>query len=105
VLTGHTDNVGGLDFNMHLSQARAAAVAADLSQRCAIQADRITVKGMGPRVPVALERYRGQVVPRNRRVELSGSLMSEHLHPSLIRDSDIATAFRLPTAYVALRDR
>jgi OmpA-OmpF porin, OOP family len=70
VLTGHTDNVGGLDFNMHLSQARAAAVAADLSQRCAIQADRITVKGMGPRVPVASnDTEAGRA--KNRRVELS----------------------------------
>jgi OmpA-OmpF porin, OOP family len=70
VLTGHSDNVGGLDFNMHLSQARAAAVAADLKQTYGIQPGRITAKGLGPRVPVASnETEEGRA--KNRRVELS----------------------------------
>ncbi|MDT7950255.1 MAG: OmpA family protein [Acetobacteraceae bacterium] len=66
---GHTDNVGGFDFNMQLSKARAAAVVADLTRTYGISADRTTASGVGLQAPVApntTEEGRA----KNRRVEL-----------------------------------
>lgn len=66
---GHTDNVGGFDFNMQLSKTRAAAMVADLVRTYGIQADRMTASGVGLQAPVApntTEEGRA----KNRRVEL-----------------------------------
>jgi OOP family OmpA-OmpF porin len=70
VLTGYTDDVGGVDFNMRLSQARAEAVAADLIGTYGIQASRIRAKGLGSQAPVTSnDTEEGR--SKNRRVELS----------------------------------
>ena len=68
-MIGHTDNVGGFDFNMQLSNARAAAVANDLARTYGIPPARMVASGVGLQAPVAsntTEEGRG----KNRRVEL-----------------------------------
>jgi outer membrane protein OmpA-like peptidoglycan-associated protein len=68
-VVGHTDNVGGFDYNMALSQRRAAAVVKELISKHGVQAARLKPAGTGPLAPVApndTEEGRG----RNRRVEL-----------------------------------
>ncbi|MEO8276229.1 MAG: OmpA family protein [Thermoanaerobaculia bacterium] len=65
---GHTDDVGGDDFNLKLSDARARAVVAWLTAH-GISANRLSAKGFGetrPVVPNADDLSRA----RNRRVEL-----------------------------------
>jgi OOP family OmpA-OmpF porin len=49
---GHTDNRGGYQHNIKLSQARSQAVVKALIDR-GIEADRLTAKGFGPKVPIA----------------------------------------------------
>ncbi len=66
---GHTDNVGGFDSNMQLSQARAAAVAADLSRTYGIAATRLRASGVGLQAPVASNASEDGRA-KNRRVEL-----------------------------------
>lgn len=65
---GHTDNVGGAEANMKLSQERAQAVMAALVKR-GIAAGRMTAKGYGQTVPVADNRTEDGRA-KNRRVEL-----------------------------------
>lgn len=65
---GHTDNVGGDDYNLKLSDARAAAVRAWLVQH-GIEASRLASKGYGKTQPVA-DNNSDQGRARNRRVEL-----------------------------------
>ena len=65
---GHTDNIGGQDFNQRLSERRAASVVAYLVA-AGIQADRLVSHGYGfskPLAPNTSESERAQ----NRRVEL-----------------------------------
>ena len=67
-IEGHTDNVGGEDLNMDLSQRRADAVRGYLLQQ-GIDASRITATGLGESMPVttnSTEAGRQQ----NRRVEI-----------------------------------
>ena len=69
LIEGHTDNVGAPASNLTLSDARAAAVKAALVADFAIDASRITTKGLGdtkPAVPNATAEGRAQ----NRRVEV-----------------------------------
>ncbi len=61
---GHTDNIGGDDYNMNLSQRRAEAVKLALVTRYRIAADRLTPQGFGATRPKEPNRA------RNRRVEL-----------------------------------
>lgn len=65
---GHTDNVGGAEYNQELSENRAAAVRSYLVQQ-GVPAASITARGLGESLPVA-----GNDTPagrqRNRRVEL-----------------------------------
>jgi outer membrane protein OmpA-like peptidoglycan-associated protein len=69
-LTGHTDNIGGFEFNIRLSQMRAEAIAMDLSQTYGIEAGRMVTKGLGPQAPAASnDTEDGRA--KNRRVELS----------------------------------
>ncbi|QQO33340.1 DUF4892 domain-containing protein [Bradyrhizobium diazoefficiens] len=69
-LTGHTDNIGGLEFNMRLSQMRAEAIAMDLSQTYGIEAGRMVTKGFGSQAPAdSNDTEDGRA--KNRRVELS----------------------------------
>jgi hypothetical protein len=49
---GHTDNVGGDDYNQKLSDSRAAAVLVWLRAK-GIAADRLTAHGYGLKVPIA----------------------------------------------------
>ena len=67
-ITGHTDSVGGTDYNMDLSRRRAAAVADYLAQRN-VQRNHMLVEGRGEAEPMAdnaTETGRAQ----NRRVEM-----------------------------------
>src|SRR6266849_4494652 len=66
---GHTDNIGGDDYNLDLSQRRAEAVKLTLVSRYHIAADRLTPQGFGatrPKEPN--DTLAGRA--RNRRVEL-----------------------------------
>ena len=66
---GHTDNIGGDEYNMDLSQRRAEAVKSALVTRYHIAADRLTPRGFGatrPKEPN--DTLAGRA--RNRRVEL-----------------------------------
>ncbi len=68
-VVGHTDNVGGLDYNMKLSQQRAEAVVRELVSKYKIAPDRLKSGGVGPLAPVASnETEEGKA--KNRRVEL-----------------------------------
>jgi len=68
-VVGHTDNVGGFDYNMNLSQRRAEAVTRELVEKYGISKDRLKGYGVGPLCPVtsnSTEEGRS----KNRRVEL-----------------------------------
>jgi OmpA-OmpF porin, OOP family len=68
-VVGHTDNVGGLESNMKLSQSRAEAVMQALVRNYGIGASRLKAFGAGPYAPVASnETEDGRA--KNRRVEL-----------------------------------
>lgn len=68
-LVGHTDNVGGIDYNMKLSKARADAVMKELATKHGISTDRIKAYGVGSLAPVASnDSEEGRA--KNRRVEL-----------------------------------
>ncbi len=68
-VVGHTDNVGGHDYNMDLSSRRAAAVVRELSVKHAVAAARLKPAGTGPLAPVAPnDTEDGRA--KNRRVEL-----------------------------------
>ena len=68
-VVGHTDNVGGLESNMKLSQDRAEAVVQALVKSHGIPASRLKSFGAGPHAPVASnDTEEGKA--KNRRVEL-----------------------------------
>ena len=67
-IVGNTDNVGGHDYNVKLSQERAAAVAATLVKD-GIGADRLKSSGDGPDKPIA-DNADSAGRAKNRRVEL-----------------------------------
>jgi outer membrane protein OmpA-like peptidoglycan-associated protein len=68
-VVGHTDNVGGLDANMKLSDSRAEAVLQALVRTHGIVASRLKSFGNGPYAPVATnDTEEGRA--KNRRVEL-----------------------------------
>ena len=62
---GHTDAFGPDDYNLQLSQRRAAAVAYYLMQRQGVEMTRLVVLGLGEGVPLTTNGYD----PRNRRVQ------------------------------------
>ncbi|WP_394180107.1 OmpA family protein [Yoonia maritima] len=67
-IVGHTDWVGSYDFNLSLSEDRAASVVDALTER-GIEEDRLTSVGIGPVAPVANNADEtGRAI--NRRVEL-----------------------------------
>lgn len=68
-VVGHTDNVGGLETNMALSRARAAAVVAALVKQYGVAAGRLNPAGVGPLAPVA-PNDSDEDRAKNRRVEL-----------------------------------
>lgn len=68
-VVGHTDNAGGYDYNMRLSQARADAVVKVLVANYGISRDRLRPAGVGSLAPLASNDTKdGQA--KNRRVEL-----------------------------------
>jgi len=68
-VVGHTDNVGGLDYNMKLSQQRAEAVVKELVSKYKVAPDRLKAGGVGPLAPVASNDTEDGKA-KNRRVEL-----------------------------------
>jgi outer membrane protein OmpA-like peptidoglycan-associated protein len=68
-VVGHTDNVGGLEPNMKLSQDRADAVVQALVRNNGIPAARLKAFGAGPYAPVASNDTEDGKA-KNRRVEL-----------------------------------
>lgn len=68
-IVGHTDNVGGYDFNLQLSQARAQAVLSDLVKGYGIAQSRLRAAGVGFLAPVA-PNANDDGRAKNRRVEL-----------------------------------
>jgi outer membrane protein OmpA-like peptidoglycan-associated protein len=68
MIEGHTDSVGGDDYNQVLSEKRAESVADALQMR-GVPADRYQVKGLGKAFPVASnDTQAGR--QQNRRVEI-----------------------------------
>ena len=68
-LDGHTDNTGTAEYNFDLAEQRAESVRAFLVKG-GIQADRIKVRGFGPRRPIA-SNTTAEGRQKNRRVEIS----------------------------------
>jgi len=68
-VVGHTDNVGGMDSNMKLSQARAEAVMNALAGKYGIAAARLKSYGVASLAPVASNDTEDGKA-KNRRVEL-----------------------------------
>lgn len=68
-MLGHTDNVGGLDYNIKLSKARADAVIKELITKYKISPDSLKAYGMGSLAPVASNKI-DDGRAKNRRVEL-----------------------------------
>ena len=68
-VVGHTDNVGGLDYNLALSQKRAQAVVAALTGKYKIAPARLVARGVGPLSPIASNREDAGRA-KNRRVEM-----------------------------------
>ena len=68
MIEGHTDSVGGDDYNMALSEKRAESVADALQMR-GVPADRYEVKGLGKEFPVASNSTQAGR-QQNRRVEI-----------------------------------
>jgi outer membrane protein OmpA-like peptidoglycan-associated protein len=67
-VVGHTDSTGALQYNMQLSQARAASVGQYLQSQ-GVQTVRIATQGVGPQYPIASnDTTEGRA--QNRRVEL-----------------------------------
>jgi outer membrane protein OmpA-like peptidoglycan-associated protein len=68
-IVGHTDNVGGIDYNMKLSQARAGAVLKELTTTYKVNPQRLKAFGVGQLAPVAPNKTE-EGRAKNRRVEL-----------------------------------
>ncbi len=68
-IVGHTDNVGGLDYNMKLSKDRADAVLKTLVGNYSAAAAGLQAFGVGPLAPVASNQAE-EGRAKNRRVEL-----------------------------------
>jgi OOP family OmpA-OmpF porin len=68
-IVGHTDNVGGYEFNLDLSRRRAQAVVDVLVSQHGVDPARVVPAGVGPLAPIASNATdEGQA--QNRRVEL-----------------------------------
>ncbi|WP_416137988.1 OmpA family protein [Halomonas sp. HK25] len=69
VVVDHTDNQGGFDYNIELSQRRAAAVVEALAAEYGVARDRLKHWGVGFTAPAA-SNATDEGRARNRRVEL-----------------------------------
>jgi len=68
-IVGHTDNVGGVDYNLKLSQTRADAVVKMLTTKFKINPQRLRAYGVGQLAPMAPNKTE-EGRAKNRRVEL-----------------------------------
>ena len=68
-VVGHTDNVGGYEFNLSLSKRRADAVVAMLTKEYGVAANRLMPNGVAYLAPVAVNTTE-EGRAKNRRVEL-----------------------------------
>ena len=68
-IVGHTDNVGGVDYNMKLSQARADAVVKALTTKYKLAPQSLKAYGVGQLAPIAPNKT-DEGRAKNRRVEL-----------------------------------
>ncbi|MGR3811912.1 OmpA family protein [Jiulongibacter sp. NS-SX5] len=68
-VVGHTDNTGGFDSNMSLSEKRAQSVLEALQSKHGIQSSRLKAAGVGPVAPVSTNSTE-EGRTKNRRVEL-----------------------------------
>lgn len=68
-IVGHTDNVGAFDYNIKLSQSRAAAVVNELVNKKGIAVSRLIPFGAGATAPVT-SNMNEEGRAKNRRVEL-----------------------------------
>lgn len=68
VIEGHTDNVGGYEYNMKLSERRAASVRSYLVEKFDIAPDRLSSKGYGYTKPVASNKTKAGR-QKNRRID------------------------------------
>jgi outer membrane protein OmpA-like peptidoglycan-associated protein len=69
IIEGHTDNVGGAQFNLELSRKRADAVKRWLVDKVGISEVRLTTVGYGLSRPIA-DNSTEEGRAKNRRVEL-----------------------------------
>jgi outer membrane protein OmpA-like peptidoglycan-associated protein len=81
-IEGHTDNVGGDDYNQNLSERRAGSVREYLINQ-GVKTETITAKGFGESMPVA-DNSSAAGRQQNRRVELvvSGDVIGQPTRPS-----------------------
>jgi OOP family OmpA-OmpF porin len=68
VIEGHTDNVGGEQYNLNLSQKRAEAIKSVMVTKFNIEPSRIAAKGFGYSKPIASNSTK-EGREKNRRVE------------------------------------
>jgi len=69
IIVGHTDNQGGYEYNMDLSQRRATSVVKALIDKFGVSSERLTARGVGYLSPVNTnDTLEGRA--KNRRVEL-----------------------------------
>lgn len=69
LIVGHTDSVGGFDYNIDLSRRRAEAVVTALVSRHGVAASRLRSTGVGMSAPTASNET-DEGCAKNRRVEL-----------------------------------
>jgi len=102
-VAGHTDNVGGDNFNMGLSRRRAASVMEYLTGK-GIAAERLSSKGYGETEPIAVN-FTEAGRQKNRRVEfriLEQEPFTEEVETDLGKDLGGITV-KLPMPYATLQ--
>ena len=70
IIEGHTDNVGGKEYNLNLSQKRAEAVKKIMVTKFNIKPSMLTAKGFGSSKPIE-HNATAEGRQKNRRVEVS----------------------------------
>ena len=94
-LTGHTDAIGDNEYNIRLSRNRATAVADYLTDH-GISRERITIKGIGEAIPVAINKYEdGTDSPEGRRLNRHVSIRLSNLKHENVSVENIFVPQRL----------
>ncbi len=70
IIEGHTDSIGGADFNARLSMQRASAVRDWLTENLSIDTANIVVRGLGEQRPIVSVDGTAEEQALNRRVEI-----------------------------------